>query len=143
MLITFLDKGQLYDGLTIKKRPMGAADKSLILLAEALANIGHIVRVFNNCEKSIVINKVSWNPISNFNASHSDIWVSVNDPRLFDLCDNNKKLLWLINSGLLLSKPEYFQAAINHNPTIIYQGDSHINSINQSELLLSSRLGAI
>ena len=49
--------------------------------------------------------------------------VSVNDPKLFDLCEgSNKKILWLINSGLLLSKPEYFQATINHNPTIVYQG---------------------
>ena len=42
---------------------------------------------------------------------------------MFDLCEgSNKKILWLINSGLLLSKPEYFQATINHNPTIVYQG---------------------
>ena len=81
------------------------------------------------------------NPISNFNASHSDIWVSVNDPRLFDLCNiNNKKLLWLINSGLLLSKPEYFQAAINHNPTIIYQGESHINSIPEGLKSLDAKM---
>ena len=107
MLITFLDKSQIFDGSALKQRPLGASEKSLILLAEALANIGHIVRIFNNCEKSLVINKVSWNPISNFNATHSDIWVSVNDPKLFDLCEgSNKKILWLINSGLLLSKPE-------------------------------------
>ena len=130
MLITFLDKSQIFDGSALKQRPLGASEKSLILLAEALANIGHIVRIFNNCEKSVVINKVSWNPISNFNATHSDIWISLNDPKLFDLCEgSNKKILWLINSGLLLSKPEYFQATINHNPTIVYQGKNHIDTI--------------
>ena len=57
MLITFLDKSQIFDGSALKQRPLGASEKSLILLAEALANIGHIVRTFNNCEKSVVINK--------------------------------------------------------------------------------------
>ena len=130
MLITFLDKGQKYDGSTLYKRPLGASEKSLILLTEALANIGHVVRVFNNCEKSIVINKVSWNSIGNIDANHSDIWVSLNNPKLFDLFDsNNKKILWLTNSGLQMAKPENFKAAIHHHPTIIYQGESHISTI--------------
>ena len=77
MLITFLDKSQIFDGSALKQRPLGASEKSLILLAEALANIGHIVRIFNNCEKSEVINKVSWNPISNFNATHTQTYFQI------------------------------------------------------------------
>ena len=110
MLITFLDKGQKFDGSTLNERPLGASEKSLILFAETLANIGHVVRIFNNCEKSMVLNKVSWNPISDFQAIHSDVWVSLNDPTLFDLCEqDSKKILWLINPGLKLAKPDYFE----------------------------------
>jgi len=130
MLITFLDNGQTYDGSTLNKRPLGASEKSLILLAETLSSIGHVVRIFNNCKKSRVVNKVSWNPLNTMNANHSDIWISLNDPKLFDLCDfNNKKVLWLIKSGLQLAKPDNFKSTMRHNPTIIYQGESHINSI--------------
>ncbi len=141
MLITFLDNGQLYDGSTFNKRPLGASEKSLILLAETLANIGHVVRIFNNCKKSKVVNKVSWNPIKNIEANHSDIWISLNDPKLFNLCDmNNKKILWLINSGLQLAKPESYKAAIRHSPTIIYQGESHINSIPDGVKSLDAKM---
>ena len=48
MLITFLDNNHIYDGSTIKNKPLDGAEKSLIHLSEALANIGHVVRVYNN-----------------------------------------------------------------------------------------------
>ena len=56
MLITFLDKNHVYDGSTINIKPLDGAEKSLIHLTEALASIGHVVRVYNNCEESKVIN---------------------------------------------------------------------------------------
>ena len=130
MLITFLDKNHIYDGSTINNKPLDGAEKSVILLAEALANIGHIVRVYNNCNQSKVINNVSWNQIKKIDASHSDVWIAHNDPRLFDLAPSkNKKILWLTTSGLKLARPEYFLAAMKHKPTIILQGENHINSI--------------
>ncbi len=130
MLITFLNNGQKFDGATIFSRALGATEKSLILLTEALASIGHVVRVFNNCEKSIVLNKVSWNPIKNIEVAHSDVWVILNDPQLLGLCKGNtKKFLWLTVSGFLLAKPEYFKEAITYKPVLIYQGESHINTI--------------
>ena len=54
MLITFLDNSHIiYDGSTINNKPLDGAEKSLIYLSEALANIGHVVRVYNNCYESI------------------------------------------------------------------------------------------
>ena len=100
MLITFLDKNHKYDGSTIKIKPLDGALKSIILLSEALASIGHIVRVYNNCNESKVINKVSWQKIDDFDASHSDVWVVHNDPSLLALIpSNDKKILWLSSSG--------------------------------------------
>jgi len=130
MLITFLDNGQKFNGSTIFNRALGASEKSLILLTEALTSIGHVVRVFNNCENSKVINQVSWNPIKNIEVAHSDVWIILNDSKLLDLCKgNNKKFLWLTSSGFLLAKPEYFKETITHKPVLIYQGESHINTI--------------
>ena len=130
MLITFLDKSHIYDGSTINIKPLGGAEKSLIHLSEALANIGHVVRVYNNCVESKVINDVSWHQIKSIDANHSDVWIVHNDPRLFDLVSsNNKKILWLTSSGLKLARPENFLAAMKHKPTIIIQGENHINSI--------------
>ena len=130
MLITFLDKSYIYDGSTINIKPLDGAEKSLIHLSEALANIGHVVRVYNNCVESKVINDVSWNQIKSIDANHSDVWIVHNDPRLFDLVpSNNKKILWLTSSGLKLARPENFLAAMKHKPTIIIQGENHINSI--------------
>ena len=130
MLITFLDKNHVYDGSTINIKPLDGAEKSLIHLTEALASIGHIVRVYNNCEESKVINDVSWNQIKNIDANHSDVWISHNDPKLFDLAPSNtKKILWLTSSGLKLARPENFLASMKYKPTIIIQGENHINSI--------------
>ena len=56
MLITFLDKNNKYDGSSIKNKPLDGAQKSIILLSESLASIGHIVRVYNNCYEPKVIN---------------------------------------------------------------------------------------
>ena len=130
MLITFLDKNYKYDGSTIKIKPLDGALKSVILLSEALASIGHIVRVYNNCNETKVINKVSWQKIDNFDASHSDVWVVHNDPNLLDLIpSNDKKILWLTSSGLKLARPENFSIIMKHKPTLIIQGEYHINSI--------------
>ena len=124
MLITFLDNSHIiYDGSTINNKPLDGAEKSLIYLSEALANIGHVVRVYNNCYESIVINDVSWQKINKIDATHSDVWIAHNDPKLFDLVNSNsKKILWLTSSGLKLARPENFTAVMKHKPTIIIQG---------------------
>ena len=131
MLITFLDNSHIiYDGSTINNKPLDGAEKSLIYLSEAFANIGHVVRVYNNCYESIVRNDVSWQKINKIDATHSDVWIAHNDPKLFDLVDSNsKKILWLTSSGLKLARPENFTAVMKHKPTIIIQGENHINSI--------------
>ena len=130
MLITFLDKSHKYDGSTNNNKPLDGAIKSIILLSEALASIGHIVRVYNNCEEAKVINNVSWKQIDKFDASHSDIWIVHNDPKLLDLIPfKDKKILWLTNSGLKLARPENFAVAMKHKPTLVIQGENHVNTI--------------
>ena len=61
--------------------------KAIIKLAESFTTIGHVVRVFNNCEESVVINGVSWKSIKNMDAAHSDVWIANNNPLLFNLID--------------------------------------------------------
>ena len=130
MLVTFLDDSYTFDGSTKDNHPLGGSEKSLILLAESLATIGHIVRVFNNCEHRTVINNVSWNPIKNMKATHSDVWIVHNNPLLFNQIDNNtKKILWLTKSGLKLVQPQYFSITMKHRPTLVYQGENHLDSI--------------
>ena len=53
-----------------------------------------------------------------------------NDPNLLDLIpSNDKKILWLTSSGLKLARPENFSIIMKHKPTLIIQGEYHINSI--------------
>lgn len=130
MLVTILDKNHKYDGSSINNKPLDGALKSIILLSEALASIGHVVRVYNNCEGPKVINNVSWNKIDKFDASHSDVWLVHNDPKLLDLIPSkDKKILWLTSSGLKLARPENFSITMKHKPTLIIQGENHVNSI--------------
>lgn len=130
MLITILDKNHKYDGSTINNKPLDGSIKSIILLSEALTNIGHTVRIYNNCFKSVVINSVSWKTIDNFDASHSDVWIVHNDPKLLDLIPSkDKKLLWLTSSGLKLARPENFSVVMKHKPILIIQGENHVNTI--------------
>ena len=101
------------------------------------SNINHDIqekKQINKIEKKVnetkVINKVSWQKIDNFDASHSDVWVVHNDPNLLDLIpSNDKKILWLTSSGLKLARPENFSIIMKHKPTLIIQGEYHINSI--------------
>jgi len=141
MLITILDDGYAYDGSSIENRPLGGAEKGIILLSQSLSNIGHVVRVFNNCDKSIVVNKVSWNPIKEINVAHSDVWIVHNNPKLFNLIENNnKKILWLTSSGLKLVEPENFSVTMGFRPTIVYQGENHLDSIPDSVKSLNAAL---
>ena len=85
MLITILDDGNKYDGSFAETQLLGGSQKAIIQLAESLTTIGHVVRVFNNCKESVVINGVSWKSIKNMDASHSDVWIVNNNPLLFNL----------------------------------------------------------
>jgi len=130
MLITLLDDSHSFDGSTKDKHPLGGSEKSFILLAEALSNIGHIVRVFNNCENALVVNGVSWNPINKMKAIHSDVWIVHNDPLLFNSINNGtKNILWLTKSGLKLVQPKYFNVTMEYRPTLVYQGENHLDFI--------------
>ena len=141
MLITILDDGNKYDGSSFETQPLGGSQKAIIKLAESFTTIGHVVRVFNNCEESIVINGVSWKSIKNMDAAHSDVWIANNNPLLFNLISNNsKKILWLTSSGLKLVLPDYFSVTMQNCPTIIYQGENHLDSIPDAVKSLNAAL---
>ena len=141
MLITIIDDGYNFDGSTIDTQPMGGSEKALVLLAESLSNIGHLVRVFNNSKNSIVVKGVSWNSLKTMDVSHSDVWIVHNNPLLLNLINNEtKKILWLTTSGLKLVQPEYFSITMQHRPTIVYQGENHLDAIPDAVKSLNAAL---
>ena len=137
MLVTFLDDSYTFDGSTKDNHPLGGSEKSLILLAESLATIGHIVRVFNNCERTAVINNVSWNPIKNMKATHSDVWIVHNNPLLFNQIDNKnwryRNLRDRLNTleNILFRMRERKQRFQNNTELVSKVWDAVIDKLNQ------------
>ena len=72
MLVTILDNSVPFDGRSADAVPLGGPEKGVIALAVSLAKRGHTVRVFNRCEQPSVVDSVSWRPITECDAAHSD-----------------------------------------------------------------------
>ena len=130
MLVTIADRSFPFDGNTPCEIALPPGQKGVVELAEALAQAGHTVRVFNQCEMSTVVRDVSWVPLEEAAAASTDLCIAHQDPELLDLVPDIKtRVLWLTGSGKPLVKPERFAAAARHRPTLVYQGDAHLKTI--------------
>ncbi len=63
MRIVFFSEGIPFTGDTVFNRCLGGMESSLIYMAQALADRGHDVSVFNSCVKQYVCGKVTYYPI--------------------------------------------------------------------------------
>lgn len=132
MLVTLLDDSVPFDGRTPDERPLGGGEKAVVGLAESLAARGHMVRVFNRCPAPKVVDGVSWQPIDDCNAAHSDVVVAHRDPALL------RKVADSRGRAVLLSAPGDVAAASDaaargslneYRPTLLLQGIAHTRTV--------------
>ncbi len=79
--IAFYHRGILFNGDSIYQRPMGGTESALIYIARALAQYGHEVYVFNDCELAGDYQGVHYDTAANFlkkaNQLKFDILISI------------------------------------------------------------------
>lgn len=126
MLITFIDNTIPFDGHSPNAQPLGGPQKSIARLALALAKRGHTVRVFNRCEFPLVADGVSWQPLADCRAAHTDWLIVHRDLKLFDLIqDADKRALWMSSSASNLIKTANHDLLKAYKPLIVLQGVMH------------------
>jgi glycosyltransferase involved in cell wall biosynthesis/Tfp pilus assembly protein PilF len=76
-------RGLGYDGRTPRTKGLGGTESAVVYLAEALAERGHTVGVFNTCDEPLSVNKVeyaAWQTLPRRAAAdHPDVVVAVRD----------------------------------------------------------------
>ena len=130
MLITVLDDSIPFDGDTPNERPLGGGEKAVVGLAEALAARGHMVRVYNRCAAPRVIDGVSWQPIDDCNAAHSDVAIAHRDPTLLRRAGGaDGRVVLLSAPGDPAATPAALAAVREYRPTLVLQGIAHSQTI--------------
>lgn len=130
MLVTFIDDTVPFDGHTPNSQPLGGAQKTVARLAQAMARRGHTVRVFNQCEFPLVAEGVSWQPLAECRAAHSDWLIVHRDVALLDkIPDADRRALLLSGGAESLAKPANLAKLQEHRPVLVLQGMMHNVSV--------------
>ncbi len=130
MLITFLDDSVPFDGATPNDKPLGGGEKAVAGLAEAFSARGHMVRVFNRCAAPVVIGGVSWQPIDDCNAAHSDLVVAHRRPVLLRMVAAARRRAVLLSTpGDTIADAEARASLREYRPTLVLQGIAHSQTV--------------
>ena len=132
MLVTLLDDSIPFDGRTPDERPLGGGEKAVVGLAGSLAARGHMVRVFNRCSASKVVDGVSWQPLDDCNAAHSDLVVAHRSPALLrKVADSRGRAILLSAPGdVTAASDAAARGALNeYRPTLLLQGIAHSQTV--------------
>jgi glycosyltransferase involved in cell wall biosynthesis len=96
--VSFLhDHPEAYSSHSLRSKPLGGTQNTVVQLAEALAARGHRVTVFNNIAKAADEYGVSWRPLADAPSAAVDCAVAVASPHTLSLAKAARKILWLHN----------------------------------------------
>ncbi len=95
--VLFVDPcGEKYDGGTLRKRGLGGSESAVIWVSEALASLGHDVRVYNTVENPGVYNGVHFYPFADFPLEdHHEIVIALRRPSSLSCVQADLKILWI------------------------------------------------
>ncbi len=129
MKIFFLEKSIPFSSLDLNSNKIGGAEKILINISNELAKYKNFeIKVFNNVEKSQLINNVEWININNYdNQYEPDILIAFSDTNLFKNYKSKKKFLWshsVQNLEKFIRKKQLI-SYIKHKPILILEGEYH------------------
>jgi hypothetical protein len=95
--IVIADITSAYDGRDLENRPLGGTESSVIRCARELVRRGHRVVVHTNVRETIEHQGVVWAPIGKTRDKTCDLYVAVQQPKLFSLARNPKRrALWVL-----------------------------------------------
>lgn len=95
--IVLADDTKSYDGTWLETRPLGGTESSVIRLSRALAQRGHGVSVYTNCDAPIADHGVRWLPLTHRPPETCDLYIACQHPRLFGFVPRPKRLAgWML-----------------------------------------------
>jgi glycosyltransferase involved in cell wall biosynthesis len=124
--IVFADDGIAFDGRQAELAPIGGAESALVGLAEALAQRGHAVTVFNNCAAPLDHKGVRWRPIGGGTPEAADLYIANRGDKLLRLVPAARRtVFWIHNPAGYLLKWRYLARLAWRRPIIIFSGKTH------------------
>lgn len=95
--LVIADSTNRYDGRSFEIRPLGGTESSVCHMAEALAQRGHEVVCYTNCDAPIEHKGVSWRPIDGPRPARADVHVAVQHPGLLGFARSTaRRALWMM-----------------------------------------------
>lgn len=133
MLITILDDSVPFDGDSPTTQPLGGPEKAVVGLAAALARRGHVVRVFNRCARAVVVDGVSWQPLDDCKAAHSDWLIAHRKPLLLSLVpEADRRALWVSGPPGYLANGQHYAKLSDYRPVLTFQSLAHTAAVPQA-----------
>ena len=97
-VIDFLHKDAAFSGETLRSAPIGGTESSVVQLAEALAQRGHDVFVFNGVPAPRHEYGVHWLPYAEASRqARGEIGIAVSNPKVFNGLHFRTHIFWLHN----------------------------------------------
>jgi glycosyltransferase involved in cell wall biosynthesis len=130
--IDFLHPGSAYTGETLRTGSMGGTQSSVVHLAEALAERGHEVRVFNGVASRQRTFGVEYLPIEDARAqTRGDVGISVAAPKAFWMASFRVPILWLHNplKGFRQVRRGTVLPMLKARPHFVLLGDYHSRNV--------------
>ena len=132
--IDFIHAGAPYSGETLRSASMGGTESSVVQLAEALAQRGHVVSVFNGVASPVVEYGVNWRPLSDAaDFNRGDVGIAVASPKPFLALKFRRPIVWLHNptKSWRQIKRGNVLALAKARPHLVVLGDHHRRHIPQ------------
>jgi glycosyltransferase involved in cell wall biosynthesis len=131
-IIDFLHPARIYTGETLRTGAMGGTESSVVHLAEALAQRGHDVRVFNGVAEPRHAFGVEYLPMDAAGAqTRGDIGISVAAPKAFSMASFRVPILWLHNplKGFRQLRQGSVLPMLKSRPHIVLLGEYHARHV--------------
>jgi len=124
--IIMTDDGITFDGRSLELGPLGGAETSFIEMANALAERGHRVLVFNQCAEPVDHLGVEWRPLAHGVPDDADLYIANRSHKLIRLVKKAKsRIFWIHNPAGYLLKWRYQWKLAAARPVIVFSGHSH------------------
>jgi len=124
--IVIADDGIGFDGRAPEASALGAAERAVIGLAEALAARGHEVRVVNNCTAALIHRGVRWMPISEGFPEAADLFIANRSEALVEAMPRAARVaLWVHESAKSLCGFRALWKLWRTRPPIVFAGEHH------------------
>lgn len=124
--IIIANKGIPFNGRSVGRQPLGGVESATIALAEALAQRGHRVRVYNDTEAVERINGVEWRPMREGMPSSASLYIANRRQELLSaLPFAKKRALWLHNPTSDLDTWKFRVRLTLFRATVVVLGEYH------------------